>query len=60
MAALKAFDNAILSVDIMARKRRKGEVIKVDRGILLNILQRVEELERKLSEIEAKFTQKEP
>lgn len=43
----------------MVRKRRGYEVIEVDRRILLNMLHRIEELEKKLGEIEAKFTQKE-
>ncbi|MEM1674133.1 MAG: hypothetical protein QXE14_02180 [Candidatus Bathyarchaeia archaeon] len=43
----------------MAKKRRKGEVIEVDREILLDMLQRVEELEKKLGEIETRFAKKE-
>lgn len=43
----------------MAGKRRSGEVIEVDKKVLLSMLRKIEDLERKLGEIEARFAQKE-
>jgi len=45
-------------VSIVAKKRRCGEIIEVDREALLSILRKVEELERKISEIETRLIQK--
>jgi len=59
MADLKVFETLFCRVDVVAKKRRKGEVIEVDREILLDMLQRVEELEKKLGEIETRFAKKE-
>ena len=43
----------------MAGRERGGRVIEIDRRVLLNMLRRIEEIERKLNEIEIKFAQME-
>ncbi|MEM2027139.1 MAG: hypothetical protein QXT30_05200 [Candidatus Bathyarchaeia archaeon] len=43
----------------MSGRERGGGVIEVNRRVLLNMLRRIEEIERKLNEIEIKFAQRE-